>query len=126
VGRGSLYSHAYNLPTLIYKVGHFIAQPRGEILLEVIGLMLENIAWRKHNFLSWREIRDTMVTSRHRLERMRKSFEENKSVLADDYAYFTTPRESTRQNKAARKSAERSERQSREPSEKQSSDKSDD
>jgi hypothetical protein len=64
-----------------------------------------------------------MVTSRHRLERMRKSFEENKSVLADDYAYFATPRESTPQNKVEHRSAERSERQSLEQNEKQSSDK---
>ena len=47
-------------------------------------------------------------------------------MLADDYAYFTTPRESIPQNKAARKSAEQSERQSPEPSETPSSDKTDD
>ena len=43
---------------------------------------------------------------------MRQSFEKDKSVLADDYAYFTTPRESIRQNKVEHTSAERSERQS--------------
>ena len=47
-------------------------------------------------------------------------------MLADDYAYFTTPRESIPLNKAARKLVEQSERQSLEQSEKQSSDKSDD
>jgi hypothetical protein len=62
----------------------------------------------------------------HRLDRMRASFEKDRSVLADDYAYFTTPRGSIRRNKAARKLVEQSERQSLEQSEKQSSDKSDD
>jgi hypothetical protein len=61
-----------------------------------------------------------------RLSRMRDSFEKDKSVLADDYAHFTTPRVPIRQNKAARKSAERNERQSLERSETPSSDKSDD
>jgi hypothetical protein len=61
-----------------------------------------------------------------RLARMRDSFEKDKSVLADDYAYFATPRESIHRNKAARKSAERNERQSLERSETPSSDKSDD
>jgi hypothetical protein len=67
-----------------------------------------------------------MITPQQRIARMRESFEKDKSVLADDYAYFATPRESIRQNKAARKSAERNERQSLEQSETQSSDKSDD
>lgn len=57
---------------------------------------------------------------------MRVSFEVSKSVLANDYAYFTTPHESIRQSKAERKSAEQSERQSPELSEKQSSDKTGD
>jgi hypothetical protein len=61
-----------------------------------------------------------------RLERMRASFEKDKSVLADDYAYFTTPHESIRPNKAARKLAERSEQQSQELSETPSSDKTGD
>ena len=61
-----------------------------------------------------------------RLTRMRESFEKNKSVLADDYAYFTTPRESIHPNKAAHKSAERNERRSPEQSEKKSSDNADD
>jgi hypothetical protein len=61
-----------------------------------------------------------------RIARMRTTFEKDKSLLADDYAYFTTPRESIHPNKVAHRSAERSERQSPEPSEKQSSDKSDD
>jgi len=62
----------------------------------------------------------------YRLARMRKSFEKDKSILADDYAYFTMPRESIHPNKAARKSAERNERQSLERSETPSSDKTDD
>ena len=61
-----------------------------------------------------------------RLARMRESFERDKSVLDDDYAYFTTPRESTLQNKAARKSAERNERQFPKQSEMKSSGKTDD
>jgi hypothetical protein len=44
-------------------------------------------------------------------------------MLADDYAYFTTPRESIPLNKAARKLAEQSERRSPKPSETPSSDK---
>jgi hypothetical protein len=52
-----------------------------------------------------------MIKPNERLARMRKSFERNRSVLAEDYKYFTTqdepmPRESIPQNKAARKSAE--------------------
>jgi hypothetical protein len=61
-----------------------------------------------------------------RIARMRAAFEKDRSVSTDDYAYFTTPRESIRPNKAARKSAERSERQSRERSETPSSDRTGD
>jgi hypothetical protein len=49
-----------------------------------------------------------------RLARMHKSFERDKSVLTEDYKYFTTPdapampREPIPRNKVARKSAERS------------------
>jgi len=32
-----------------------------------------------------------MITPQERLARMRKSFEKDKSVLAEDYKYFTTP-----------------------------------
>lgn len=49
------------------------------------------------------------VTPQQRLVRMRKSFKWNKSVLADDYVYFTTPtmpHASTPQNKAAHRSEE--------------------
>jgi hypothetical protein len=67
-----------------------------------------------------------MPTPNHRLERMRESFEENKTILFDDYKYFITPRVPTPQSKAARKSAEQSGRQSRERSETPSSDKTDD
>jgi hypothetical protein len=54
------------------------------------------------------------MTPQQRLARMRKSFEKDKSVLAVDYKYFTTPdaaatpRVSTPRNKAARKLAEQS------------------
>jgi hypothetical protein len=64
--------------------------------------------------------------SSQRLARMRESFEKEKSVLADDYAYFTTPRESIHPNKAGRKSAEQSGRRSPERSETRSSDKTGD
>jgi hypothetical protein len=67
-----------------------------------------------------------VITSLQRLERMRASFERDKSIIADDYAYFTTPRESIRPNKVERKSEERSVRQSLERSETPSSDKTDD
>lgn len=73
-----------------------------------------------------------MITPSQRLQRMRKSFEDNKSMLADDYAHFiaptapATPRASTPPSKAARKSAGRSEQQSREPSETRSSGKTGD
>ncbi len=55
-----------------------------------------------------------MTTPQERLDRMRKSFERDKSVLTADYKYFTTPdapatqRESIHRSKAAHKSAERS------------------
>jgi hypothetical protein len=55
-----------------------------------------------------------MTIPHERLVRMRKSFEKNKSVLTEDYKYFTTPdatamqRESIPQSKAVHKSAERS------------------
>jgi len=55
-----------------------------------------------------------MTMPHERLVRMRKSFAKNKSMLAEDYKYFTTPdasaklRASIPRNKAARKSAERS------------------
>jgi hypothetical protein len=32
-----------------------------------------------------------MTTPQQRITRMRKSFEKNKSVLTEDYKYFTTP-----------------------------------
>jgi hypothetical protein len=32
-----------------------------------------------------------MTTPHQRLDRMRKSFAKNKSVLTEDYKYFTTP-----------------------------------
>jgi hypothetical protein len=71
-----------------------------------------------------------MPTPSRRLERMRESFEVNKSILADDYRYFITPpvtqRESIPPNKAARKSEEQSGRRSRERSETPSSGRSDD
>jgi hypothetical protein len=55
-----------------------------------------------------------MTTPHQRMQRMRKSFEGDKSVLTEDYKYFTTPdapakpRVSTPRNKVAHKSAERS------------------
>jgi hypothetical protein len=55
-----------------------------------------------------------MITPDQRLARMRESFKRGRSVLTEDYNYFTTPdtpikpRVSIRQNKAAHKSAERS------------------
>jgi hypothetical protein len=64
-------------------------------------------------------------TPSQRLKRMRESFDANKSVLVDDYAYFTTavrPRASTAQNITARKSAGRNGRRSLKPSETPSSD----
>ena len=35
----------------------------------------------------------TETTPRQRLDRMRKSFEKDRSVSAEDYHYFTTPGE---------------------------------
>jgi hypothetical protein len=52
-----------------------------------------------------------MTTPHQRLERMRSAFEKNKSILAEDYKYFTTPprlHASTPQNKVEHKSAARS------------------
>jgi hypothetical protein len=66
------------------------------------------------------------VDPNQRIARMRDSFEKDKRVLADDYAYLTTPRESIRPNKVEHKSAGRNERRSPEQSETLSSDKSDD
>jgi len=60
-----------------------------------------------------------MTTTPHqRLARMRKSFANDKSVLTEDYKYFTTPdalakpRESILRNKAAHRSVELSVRKS--------------
>jgi hypothetical protein len=54
-----------------------------------------------------------MTTPNERLARMRKSFEKNRSVLTEDYKYFTareagapTPHGSIPLNKAAHKLAE--------------------
>jgi hypothetical protein len=69
---------------------------------------------------------DQPPSPNQRLARMRGSFEKDKSVLADDYAYFSTPHGSIRPSKVEHKSEERSGRRSPEQSEKQSSDKSDD
>jgi len=72
------------------------------------------------------------MTPHERIARMRKSFERDKSVLADDYAYFTapdagaTPHAPTPQNKAAHTSEEQNERQSQEQSGKPSSGKTGD
>lgn len=69
-----------------------------------------------------------MTTPHQRLERMRNSFEKNKSISSEDYEHFTTaeapamPHESIPPNKAARKSAGRSGQQSQEQSETRSSD----
>jgi hypothetical protein len=58
--------------------------------------------------------KDSMTTPQQRLTRMRKSFAKNKSVLTEDYKYFTTPdapampRVSIPQSKVARTLAERS------------------
>jgi hypothetical protein len=56
-----------------------------------------------------------MTTPQQRLDRMRKSFAKNKSVLAEDYKFFTTPdaastmpHVSIRRNKVAHMSVERS------------------
>jgi len=75
--------------------------------------------------------RPNALTPYERLVRMRKSFERNKSVLVEDYQYFSTrhaslmPRAPIHRNIVARKSAEQYQRQSREQSEMLSSDKND-
>ena len=51
------------------------------------------------------------VTPQQRLTRMLTSFAKKRAVLAEDYDFFTTPRESTPPSKAARKSAPQSARQ---------------
>jgi hypothetical protein len=69
------------------------------------------------------------TTPIQRLNRMRESFDANKSVLIDDYAYFTKtakPHASIHQSKAARKSAESNGQQSQEQSGTRSSDKNGD
>ncbi len=38
-----------------------------------------------------------MTTPQQRLARMRKSFEKDKSVLTEDYKYFTTPDKAAKQ-----------------------------
>jgi hypothetical protein len=49
-----------------------------------------------------------MTTPQERLARMRKSFERNRSVLTEDYKYFTTPdAPAKRRNKVAETSAAR-------------------
>lgn len=56
----------------------------------------------------------SMITPYQRLLRMRNSFGKDKSILAEDYKFFTTPdapakpRVSTPRSKAARKSEEQS------------------
>lgn len=50
-------------------------------------------------------------TPEERIKRMRESFEKDRSVLAEDYEHFTqpsTPDESSRPNKAVRKSGKSS------------------
>ena len=55
-----------------------------------------------------------MTAPHQRLDRMRKSFERDRSVLTEDYKYFTTPdgqampRGSIPRSKAEHRSAERS------------------
>jgi hypothetical protein len=53
-----------------------------------------------------------MTSPQQRMVRMRKSFNKNKSVLTEDYKFFTAPdvkpRVSIPQNKVAHKLAERS------------------
>ena len=61
-----------------------------------------------------------------RLARMRLSFAKNKSILAEDYEYFTKPHAPIPPNKVARKSVAQSERQSRVRNEMRSSDRTDD
>jgi len=71
----------------------------------------------------------TTTTPHQRLARMRASFEKNKSVLADDYAYFVTPampHVPSPQSTAEHRSEERYVKQSQERSETQSSGKTGD
>jgi hypothetical protein len=70
-----------------------------------------------------------VIKPEQRLLRMRKSFDDERCILVEDYEYFTelaTPRASTLRNKVARKSAGQSEQQSQERSERPSSGKTDD
>ena len=60
---------------------------------------------------------DRKLTPEKRLERMRKSFDKDKSVLAEDYVFFTgakaaTPDAPTRPSRVVRRSGARSERRS--------------
>jgi hypothetical protein len=60
---------------------------------------------------------DRKLTPEKRLERMRKSFDKDKSVLAEDYAFFTGPKAATPgapnpPSRAGRTSGARSERRS--------------
>ena len=64
-----------------------------------------------------------MTTEFQRIARMRRTFAKNRSILVEDYEYFTMPHESIRQNKVEHKSAEPSGRQSLKQSETPSSDK---
>jgi hypothetical protein len=74
--------------------------------------LLSAFCWLWSPSPAWRV--ELMTTPHERLNRMRKSFAKNKSVLTEDYKYFTTPDTPTRprasipQNKVARKSAEQS------------------
>jgi hypothetical protein len=43
--------------------------------------------------------RNDTITPGQRLARMRKSFEKNKSVLTEDYKYFTTPEKPAKQKR---------------------------
>ena len=52
--------------------------------------------------------KELIMTPAQRIARIRRTFDKNRSVLVEDYEYFTTPRVSTPPSKAARKSAERS------------------
>ena len=62
------------------------------------------------------------MTPLQRLVRMRRTFAVNRSVLAEDYEYFTTRRAPIPQSKAAHRLGEQSGRRSREQSERPSSD----
>jgi hypothetical protein len=54
------------------------------------GLNLWILTYRKYDDAVFRGMA-RMTTPHERLTRMRKSFAKNKSVLAEDYKYFTTP-----------------------------------